>query len=195
VCESTAPVPAPVVHIEAADLRIYNSIVHQNLPPVWADHTLGFYDASRCDLEGEPATSGNIDQDPMFHSTDFMDPNLRVRPLSVCIDRGDNAWVPAALVEDLDGLPRFLDDPEVVDTGAGVPPIVDLGAYEGWDDSPYQCNASDLAEPFGVLDLSDIIAFIDGFLAADDSADLNDDGVFDLTDINLFIDGFNAGCP
>jgi hypothetical protein len=32
-------------------------------------------------------------------------------------------------------------------------------------------------------------------LAADDSADLNDDGVFDLTDINLFIDGFNAGCP
>ena len=31
---------------------------------------------------------------------------------------------------DLDGLPRFVDVPGVPDTGAGTPPIVDMGAYE-----------------------------------------------------------------
>ena len=31
---------------------------------------------------------------------------------------------------DLEGNPRFVDDPATPDSGAGVPPIVDMGAYE-----------------------------------------------------------------
>ena len=31
---------------------------------------------------------------------------------------------------DLDGNPRFVDDPNADDTGFGDPPIVDMGAYE-----------------------------------------------------------------
>jgi hypothetical protein len=31
---------------------------------------------------------------------------------------------------DLDGNPRFVDDPDTDDTGHGTPPIVDMGAYE-----------------------------------------------------------------
>ena len=31
---------------------------------------------------------------------------------------------------DLDGNPRFRDDPATPDTGHGVAPIVDMGAYE-----------------------------------------------------------------
>ncbi|USO00006.1 MAG: hypothetical protein H6810_04920 [Phycisphaeraceae bacterium] len=60
---------------------------------------------------------------------------------------------------------------------------------------PTPCNAADLAPQFGVLDLVDINAFVDGFLASDPIADLNADGVFDLVDVNMFIDAFLNGCP
>ena len=57
------------------------------------------------------------------------------------------------------------------------------------------CNEADIAEPFDVLDLNDIQAFVDGFLAQDPIADLNGDGVLDLNDVNLFITAFANGCP
>lgn len=56
-----------------------------------------------------------------------------------------------------------------------------------------ECPA-DLAQPFEVLDLADINAFVSGFLAQDPIADVNDDGLFDLEDISLFIESFLAGC-
>jgi len=34
------------------------------------------------------------------------------------------------LIEDLDGRPRFADDPATINTGIGTPPLVDLGPYE-----------------------------------------------------------------
>jgi hypothetical protein len=55
--------------------------------------------------------------------------------------------------------------------------------------------AADLAEPFGVLDLADVQAFIAAFTAGEPLADLNGDGVFDLADIQAYISAFNAGCP
>lgn len=57
------------------------------------------------------------------------------------------------------------------------------------------CGVADLAEPTGVLDLSDISAFTVGFITLDPIADLNADGVFDLADIGVFVNGFLAGCP
>jgi len=55
---------------------------------------------------------------------------------------------------------------------------------------------SDLAEPFGVLDLADISAFTTGFVAQDPAADFAEPfGVFDLADISAFVAGFVAGCP
>jgi hypothetical protein len=57
------------------------------------------------------------------------------------------------------------------------------------------CNAADLVEPFGVLDLNDINAFVGAFVAGSPAGDLNNDGVLDLTDINLFVSAFLAGCP
>lgn len=62
---------------------------------------------------------------------------------SPCIDAANNASVPADILDvdgdgvtteqtplDLDGRPRFVDDPGVADTGLGAAPIVDMGAYE-----------------------------------------------------------------
>lgn len=58
------------------------------------------------------------------------------------------------------------------------------------------CNDADLVEPFGVLDLGDVQAFIAGFLSQDPIADIAPPvGVFDLADVQAFIAAFNAGCP
>jgi uncharacterized membrane protein len=56
-------------------------------------------------------------------------------------------------------------------------------------------NDADLAEPFGVLDLADINAFIAGFNTQNPIADLDGNGIFDLADINGFILAFQTGCP
>lgn len=47
----------------------------------------------------------------------------------------------------------------------------------------------------GILDLTDITAFIACFTTGMPCGDLNGDGVLDLNDINLFISCFLAGCP
>jgi parallel beta-helix repeat protein len=66
--------------------------------------------------------------------------NLRLSPGSPCIDAGDNMAVPKDITTDLDGRPRFVDDPDTVDTGNGDPPIVDMGAYEYQTHCPWDCG-------------------------------------------------------
>lgn len=58
------------------------------------------------------------------------------------------------------------------------------------------CNAADLAEPFDVLDLGDIGAFVTGFTGQQPIADIAAPfGVWDLGDIGLFVTEFTGGCP
>ena len=58
------------------------------------------------------------------------------------------------------------------------------------------CTDADIAEPFGVLDLGDVQAFVTGFLGQDPIADLAAPfGVYDLGDLQAFIASFTAGCP
>jgi hypothetical protein len=78
---------------------------------------------------------GNVNADPQFVDPDgadnligTQDDDLRLRAGSPAIDAGDNATV--TVPTDLDGNPRFVDDPITRDTGKGTPPIVDVGAYE-----------------------------------------------------------------
>ncbi len=61
---------------------------------------------------------------------------------------------------------------------------------------PGPCNAADVVEPFGVLDLADINAFIGAFAAGEPLADIAEPfGVLDLADIGAFIGAFLSGCP
>jgi hypothetical protein len=61
---------------------------------------------------------------------------------------------------------------------------------------PASCNAADVAEPLGLLDLSDVNDFVDAFVGQQPLADLAaPSGVFDLADLQSFINAFNAGCP
>jgi hypothetical protein len=81
---------------------------------------------SYSDVQGGYPGTNNIDADPLFVDADNGD--LRLGPDSPAIDAGNNARVTATA--DLDGRPRRLDVPAVVDTGHGTAPIVDMGAYE-----------------------------------------------------------------
>ncbi len=60
---------------------------------------------------------------------------------------------------------------------------------------PDNCGIADLADPFGVLDLADITAFVIGFQLQLDEVDFAEPfGVWDLSDISAFLAAFNAGC-
>ncbi len=85
------------------------------------------------DVQGGWEGQGNIDADPLFDDPD--NDNYRLASGSPCIDAADNTAVPEGIGTDLDGNPRFVDDPATKDTGNGDPPIGDIGAYE------FQANA------------------------------------------------------
>lgn len=81
-----------------------------------------------------------------------------------------------------------------------------IGDITSWSNSSFEIRSfsvsqpacvcpADLAEPFGLLDLADVNAFTQAFVAGDPLADLDGNGLFDLSDVNLFVASFLAGCP
>jgi hypothetical protein len=122
---------------------------------------------------------------------------------SPCIDAADNEAVPAdefdldedgdteePLPFDLDGNPRFVDDPTTPDTGNGDPPIVDMGAYE------FQACPGDLDGDRDV-DHSDLGIFLSdwGCTGADCIGDIDGDGDTDADDLQLLLANWGAVCP
>lgn len=73
------------------------------------------------------AGAGNINANPVFLAAPG---DLRLGAGSPAVDAGNNAVVPGGTTKDVAGLPRFFDDPDVLNTGAGTPPLVDMGAHE-----------------------------------------------------------------
>jgi len=93
---------------------------------------------------------GNVDADPRFADAEgpdgvpgTADDDLRLDGGSPAVDAGSSEDVPRDAADldgdgdveeptpfDLDGLPRFIDDPGAEDTGRGPAPVVDMGAYE-----------------------------------------------------------------
>ncbi|MFI4897549.1 MAG: GC-type dockerin domain-anchored protein [Phycisphaerales bacterium JB059] len=58
------------------------------------------------------------------------------------------------------------------------------------------CGDADLAEPLGLLDFGDVLAFLSAFTDEQPAADLADPpGVFDFADILAFLTAFGASCP
>jgi hypothetical protein len=99
---------------------------------------------------------------------------------SPCIDAGDNHAVPPELTVDLDGNPRFVDDPGMSDDGSGTAPIVDMGAYEFQGETCFGDLDGD-----DDVDLSDLAALLpnygytgtvytDGDLDRDEDVDVED---------------------
>ncbi len=62
-------------------------------------------------------------------------------------------------------------------------------------DACQPCSPIDYTEPFGLLDLADIVAFITAFSASDPAADLTEPiGLLDLADVLAFVQAFQTGC-
>jgi predicted outer membrane repeat protein len=70
---------------------------------------------------------GCMDENPLFINAALYD--YRPGAGSPCIDAGDNDFI-LSLSPDLSGGIRLLDDLATVDTGNGIAPITDMGAYE-----------------------------------------------------------------
>ena len=118
-----------------------NSILWGNIPDqIYGSAALTSITYS--DIQGGYAGEGNIDFAPRFvrppspggdgiwGSADDDPGDLRLQPDSPAIDAGNNDAVPAGILFDLSGAPRFVDIPAIPDTGLGIPPLVDMGAYE-----------------------------------------------------------------
>ena len=134
--------------------------------------------------------NGNIDANPLF--VDLINGDYHLQPGSPCIDAGDNDAVPFDVTTDRDGKPRFSDVPLTPDTGKGLPPIVDFGAYE------YQgitnliigdfCGVN-FGPPDGYVDVWDLMVFADQWHTL--TSDSNWDSKFDLAGPNFSVpDGY-----
>ncbi len=89
------------------------------------------YNINYCCVQGWSGSlggAGNTGNDPRFYDSDVQDYHLR--PGSPCIDAGDNDTLPDFATLDLDGRNRFYNDPFSPNTGHGISPLVDMGAYE-----------------------------------------------------------------
>lgn len=148
----------------------FNSIIWGNFASVGDPNIAGnsTFIVEYSNVEGGFAGAANIDVDPLY----ILDPdpgadeqwgtkddnygNVRLGPGSLCVDAASNDAVPKGITTDLDGNPRFVDDPMSDDCWqepgtCGDPPIVDMGAYEfqpvicPWDlDGNGSVGASDL---------------------------------------------------
>ncbi|MCA9300277.1 MAG: hypothetical protein KDA28_14495, partial [Phycisphaerales bacterium] len=56
------------------------------------------------------------------------------------------------------------------------------------------CSDADLAEPFGTLDIFDLLEYLNRFDSGDAAADLNGDTVLDIFDVLVYLELFDAGC-
>jgi len=79
-------------------------------------------------VQGGYPGSGNLGSDPLL--SDIAGGDLSLGAGSPAIDAGANAGVPIGITLDFAQNPRFVDDPDVADSGLGPAPIVDIGAYE-----------------------------------------------------------------
>jgi hypothetical protein len=109
------------------DTTIAGSVFWENLPNQIHIYQ-GSVSVTYSLVQGGCLGEGNIDADPEFVNPDVDD--YRLMPGSPCIDAGSNPALPEGVLTDVNGNPRFVDDPRTADTGLGIPPIVDMGACE-----------------------------------------------------------------
>lgn len=146
----------------------------------WLDHNMDV-DPGFVDALGADGVLGTLDDD------------YRLRSDSSCIDAGDNTRLPMDWADldgdgvlldmlpfDLDLNPRRHDVVEAPDTGFGEVPLVDLGAYERFDD----CNENGLPDAWEIAeglasDCNENLVPDWCDVAAGTSGDCNSDGIPD----------------
>jgi len=170
---------------------VTNSILYGDSATVGGDEAAGTVEIYHSVVEGgwEGVGEHIIDADPRFVNVPgddgiigTPDDDVRLLPGSPCIDAADNSALPPEVVADLDGHPRYVDDPTMEDTGTGEPPIVDMGAYE------FRLGDVDYDGDVGVMDLLSLLGQW-GECPPDTpcTADLDHNGVVNVADLLLLL--------
>ena len=163
--------------------------------------------------------AGNFGADPVFvdpSGADGLvgteDDDLQLADGSPCIDAGDNAALPADIFDldrdgdntelvpfDLHDATRQVEIPESPNNGAGVPPLVDLGAYEHRRApvlGDLNCDGLLTFEdinPF-LMVLTDSVSYAAQYPECDPNlADCNGDGAVNDADVDAFIERLVVG--
>lgn len=149
-------------------------------------------------VEGGFPGPGNIAAAPIFRNAAQRDYRLAYRSGSPGIDAGENVSLPddtadadgdGDIIEQLPidarGADRRQDDPNTADSGNGGAPLVDMGAYEYFDD----CNDNGVADSVDIA--SGTSLDINGSGVPDDCEDCNGNGILDDCDVTC--GGFCAG--
>jgi len=153
------------------------------LPAITVGHSI---------VQGGFGGAANLPLDPQFVDSDgpdgivgTLDDDLRVLAMSPAIDSGSNSAWSVALAVDIAGLPRFHDDPDVIDSGEGAAPIIDRGAHERQPEPP-ACILADLDCDVDV-DGADLGILLGAWDSTDDGADLDGDGVVGGGDLGILL--------
>ena len=196
---NTATVNGGGIHTGGSSPTLSNCVLWGNSDPGGMDESAQIYTSS-----GTPTVNysivqggwsgaggtGNSASDPLFVDAVGPDYDLRVLSGSPAIDAGSNTAVPAdtldldndgntaeAIPFDFDGRARFIQDRLSADTGAGAPPLVDMGAFEFARD----CNSNGVADD---NDLTLLAATDCNSNDIPDSCDINPNGPVAMQDCN-----------
>ncbi len=202
VVGNRSPSDLPAADVFYGDVSVANSIVRGPFDQLAGGGQLTIRYSN---VEGGYAGEGNIDSPPGFRDPDgadddentYDDNDYHPRLGASGNDAGDNTALPVDALLDFDGGARLTDDPNRVDTGVGVAPIVDLGAFEVNNGVPTDCdNAYDPSldcDNDGILDAcqsdcdgngqSDLCDVLDGTLP-----DCNGNGVPDECDVSAGVE-------
>jgi hypothetical protein len=154
---------AGIFNAISTPFALHNSIVYGNVATgedVWIlKAQIGggfdsFYSCVEGVLQTEPGEDppnpenfpGCIDSDPMI---DHTSPLSILMENSPCIDAGKNSYYSVSWpAEGLDGTNRFIDNPDVADTGQGLAPLIDMGASE--NGASGDCDPNSIMQPTGL---------------------------------------------
>lgn len=129
---------------------------------------------------------GCIVSNPQFASSSVGD--YRPGGASPCIDAGRNSFVPGGITLDLAQLPRFQDSLDVVDTGHGTPPIVDMGAYEFFSFAAGDVNCDGLVDLADVDVMAAVLVGVDVEPCHVVASDVDGSGLGDGLDVQSLVD-------
>ena len=143
------------MHNSNSNPTVTNCVLWANSPNELNDS--GTPTITYTDVQGGWRGTGNIDADPQFSVPPSGD--LRLSPGSPCIDAANSNAVPAGIVIDLDGNARFVDDPNMTNTGFGSCPV-DMGAYEFQQGLPCTPCPWDCGDGDGTAGIVDFLALL-----------------------------------